>query len=1264
MKSLRKKWKKLCAALLLILTMSVLCDAQSYAESEEMQEIPTVTLAFEDPEKGGIFEGISVYADYVDFCITVGTEEANGEIAQIELRLYDEAEELLAVYTENSKIWKMKEEKVLTENDLKKESAFFARLEGLSDGHYTLTAVVWDKNGAMSEETALHFLMDSTAPSYEITYSEPAENAYTKDADKIYYREAIIADLTILEKTSFDEEKLTITVKSIPKGGGEAVEVLCWEQGRAVAANQNYRLQHEDGTKKFRLTILAVSENDNDGYIYEVRGTDCAGNRLKPADAAARECLEKIRVMDTTAPVLEHIAYDTETAFYTFGTRDYVNAPTNLTFRLREHNPSPDCTFTAGNTKEQFCRWKEQAEELYETTFHVPMYGEKGDEQTVSFMIVDKAGNAAVFVDTGVLRSEVNTSFSEGLFMDRFTIDTVAPVISFAYEKTVPVRENVEGIDYFQEMITITVSVDEHNFDAGLFEQMVQTLNPEAEYEETAWQTEGDIHRKTFVYRQEQQYTLRIHGKDIAQNALILKKNNGVSAVQPEEKRAVYLKTALDRTAPVIGDENGTAVRVLTTANGTTTDGQKLYRGDITYQIELYDPMIVSYASGIDHLRFWAVGEDGTFAEAVVDKTGHITGDLALGIQTVRGDFSGLARGKEQAYSFQVTIRAENFCTNGIILSIEAEDVSGNMKIISAEPAAIDTTAPIITIDYDQNDVKNEKYFSEQRTAYIYVMERNFREECLHFLVNGREQPLSFSLQSAGSKNRDDAVWKGSYTFAADDDYQIECYATDLAGNEGTVTYEGEAPQEFVIDQTLPKITVEYDNYDVLNERYYKEPRTATITIEEHNFSAEDVNLLLTAQSDGTAMELPQSSAWSGEGDFHRAKIFYDYDAEFTFDIECMDLAQNQAEDDVRDRFVVDLTPPEIEIYGVEDHSANRGEVRPGVRIRDVNYDIDGTKVTLSGYENGLMQILGSRSMIPNGAELQLNDFAREACFDDLYTMHAEVSDLAGNVSETSVLFSVNRFGSVYTFDKKTEALVGNNGTYYTKEAPDIIVTETNVDTLEFQEITLNRNGKLKTLEEGTEYTVTRSGDDTTWKHNTYQVGKKNFEEDGRYTMTIYSIDRAENSSDNHQKGKNVEFVVDKTSPSVLVTGVKDRGQYRETMKELTLDIEDNIALEHAEVKINDKTVVYTGAQLLENDGRLTLQLEGADQWQTLQIKACDAAGNCYVSETIHCLITPNLWIQFYEKKPVFWGTMTGMLCFFGVFAYQMSKKRRLFIKS
>ena len=173
--------------------------------------------------------------------------------------------------------------------------------------------------------------------------------------------------------------------------------------------------------------------------------------------------------------------------------------------------------------------------------------------------------------------------------------------------------------------------------------------------------------------------------------------------------------------------------------------------------------------------------------------------------------------------------------------------------------------------------------------------------------------------------------------------------------------------------------------------------------------------------------------------------------------------------------FVIDQTPPKLVFSDVADQSANNGEVRPALRYSDANYDPDGTEILLSGYRNGQMEWKGSWRQLENGMALKLEDFPQVRELDDLYTLQASVRDLAGNQSQAQICFSVNRFGSVYTFDEKTEALAGPEGSYYTNQEQDLVITETNVDTLEFREIICSRNGKVRTMEEGKDYSLSES---------------------------------------------------------------------------------------------------------------------------------------------------------------------------------------------
>ena len=251
------------------------------------------------------------------------------------------------------------------------------------------------------------------------------------------------------------------------------------------------------------------------------------------------------------------------------------------------------------------------------------------------------------------------------------------------------------------------------------------------------------------------------------------------------------------------------------------------------------------------------------------------------------------------------------------------------------------------------------------------------------------------------------------------------------------------------------------------------------------------------------------------------------------------------------------------------------------------------------------------------------------------------MSDLAGNVSEETVLFSVNRFGSSYLFDSATKEALER---YYLDGPVGLKVTEINVDTLDFREITCGKDGELRVLRQGEDYQVTQSDSKESWKAYTYEIGPDNFRQDGVYTVTIYSEDKASNHSSNGVREKEIVFAVDTAPPSVVVTGVADQARYFDTGRMAVVDVRDNLALFRAEVWLNGSLVhAFDQAELAASDGIVTFPLQSGDDWQTLYVKAADAAGNECVSDVRTFLITKNLLIQWYRRPWLFWGSVAAL---------------------
>lgn len=656
--------------------------------------------------------------------------------------------------------------------------------------------------------------------------------------------------------------------------------------------------------------------------------------------------------------------------------------------------------------------------------------------------------------------------------------------------------------------------------------------------------------------------------------------------------------------------------------------GNELYEKDVTVDVTVTDTF-----SGIRSVE-WTV-------ESPYDKENNQSGNVEISNQ---GAFSsGNADGWSQTKKDKnlVTELKKSFTvknnSNEIKMHIKMTDRAGNTSE-DEQIFSIDKTKPEIKIAFDNEtpDAENTTMFKENRVATITVTERNF--EAADFKADitntdGVIPELSAWQTTENTENPDQSVSTATITFAEDGDYTLSVSGKDKAANQA----ETVKADDFTIDKTRPVITVTYDNNNAVNGNYYAAVRTATIQIEEHNFSENRVRITGTATDNGAGISFPQSGGFTGNGDVHTATITCGTDGLYNFNVEYTDMAGNIAETYTGEEYYVDLTEPEIEIVGVEDYSANNGDVIPQIVMSDTNFDTNGVNIELVGANQGSVAPEGSYTNQGNGETFTFQNFPKEQSYDDIYTINATLTDMAGNESNATVTFSVNRFGSVYVFDQTLKDI---EGTYIQNEI-DVKLKEVNVDSLEHDKIkvVVDTNGTPRTLEEGIDYQVQESGGNGQWYQYDYTINKSLFAGDGRYIVTLYSEDIAGNVNENIDESKEAEisFGVDKTAPVVIPIDVESNAQYPVDTKAANVTVNDNLVLDSVEIYIGDKKCDYTV------DGEnYQFNIPNNTKKQDVTIMAVDAAGNKtnYVLNGI--LVTTNTFIRWYNNKPLFVGSIAG----------------------
>ena len=573
-----------------------------------------------------------------------------------------------------------------------------------------------------------------------------------------------------------------------------------------------------------------------------------------------------------------------------------------------------------------------------------------------------------------------------------------------------------------------------------------------------------------------------------------------------------------------------------------------------------------------------------------------------------------------------LTIDADTFNSNHVYVEIIAVDSAGNQSVSKTKDGeiAIDKTSPVIQISYDNNSSVNGKYFTESRTATITIVERNFKSEDVVIRAAnkyGKAPEKSTWVKTSGNGNLDNTMWKMTLYFGEEGEYSFDIAYEDSADNIcSSILYgNSEAPQEFVIDKTSPTVTVQYDNNDVKNEKYFNKARTATVRIEERNFSENRVSIVQSAFLDNKKLENPEIT-WVHNEDTHTATIAYEEDGSYTLDIRVQDMADHINEalefgnSIAGNSFVLDQSIDKLEIRGVEDGKTYCESVVPVLAYEDVNFDSVDMKLIHIKAEGNETDITKELEYLLEKNErcgtVTCDIFTEDVKRDGIYVLFLEVKDKAGNKKTENIAFTINRFGSQYVYSESLSALISGDEKYVKSFTEDVILTEYNASPLMENSlcVEITRNGKPL---DNSIYSVAK--EKKGWYEYQYTIGKDNFTEEGFYKTSIFSEDEAGHNSENSiAKGKEISFVIDHTAPEITsITGLEHKIIDAQSV-EVTYTVFDTVGLKSVKIYLDGKQYGDTISDFGENPNDYTgvFQVKESEKFQTIQLVAEDMAGN------------------------------------------------------
>lgn len=1204
---------------------------------DEKEGTPEIQITTDDPISWeGEKNDIGLFNKNVTFNIVVTDPKVNktySGINNVSYRIYKNGEsedvKYISLYNETIEEPIMKQSfNTYNKDDFEGKLEVSSKDFNSNDVTIEVTAI---DNAGNTKTVTKQIAIDTTPPEITVSYdnNNVANGKYFK-ADRtmtVEYKERNFDESKLTFDVTTNGKSQTVSLSQLKNGEVNGIKVISGPEDSEKT--KEFETYTDNRTNTYKILFNAGGNNGDMDYSIVPHIIDKANNKQnKETQYKAGTEAKTEFTIDKKAPVIS-MAYSAEGETINPGgnevSRVYRNKTITATATIEERNFSNSNSFS------------EDPKQMNLTYDALNFQGSKVNTENYTGTANTRGEwSTNVYTRTKTFTFSQDANYTLGLvYRDLAGNEAVYDTRYFTVDKTAP---------------TGSMTIEDNSGTAKTWIQWIQqvffdifTQSQKGVSMTSADETAGVASTQYYKYHPDSESRHTFDGLSTQNLDSISSWSDGYStSVNADEQVIVYEKitdragnvTYINNQEGVIADNTSpTAPEIKITA---AEPAQGIYNASVPFTIDVTDPENGGTYAGLKEVSY-EITNNGK-----VTQSGNYNSDLSDPTARVHN----IHRSE--------TVNAELNNSNHVTIKVKAVDYAGNQSEATKD-LKIDITHPEVTITFDLNNPLNGKYYKTTRTATISVKERNFDTNAVDLKITNTDGTMpsvsGWSISSQAGES-DDAINTCRVEFSADGDYNMTMQCKDQAGNESNTV----KVDEFTIDKTIPVISVSYDNNSAATPGYYNANRTATITIKEHNFNAAEVNSQITAALQGSGISAPGVGGWSNSGDTHTASVTFSDDGDYTFDIDYTDLAGNAAADYTQDSFTVDKTKPEVEFFDIEDKSANNGVVAPGVKYSDVNYLESGVEIKIEGAEHESKELTGSRSSIANGESIKMNDFEYTQDNDDVYTMTAVISDKAGNKTEKKIMFSVNRFGSNYSFSDTTKEFLDE---VYSNSAKDLVITETNVDSLVFNGISYSLDNKTTELKQETDYTVKETGGEGSWKQYTYTIKKENFEKEGRYSVTIDSEDKATNTMNNKVKERNINFVIDKTPPTVVITGIEE-SSYRADSRDMSVNVSDNTAVKRLDIMVDGKSVAtYSQEDVKEAGGKIVYTLNSSNSKQKVKAVAVDMADNEATSDNHNILITTNLFIQYINNKPLFIGSIIALVLIAGGAIYFFVFRRK-----
>lgn len=1140
------------------------------------------------------------------------------------------------------------------------------------DGDYVVTVTATDKSGnAMVPYTSETITVDTKVPEISSVYDKEAQNI-TITIDEHNFR---ASDITVAVE-ALDISGKTVSVK----------DIQAYVQNEANwTSNGDIRTLVLESTGENKMLVDAI-------YKLTINYMDISDN------PAVTEVTES-SLIDHTGPsdVSIEIVTDPIETFFEVITFGFYNPSVTIKFTAYDEEAGVE-SFTWNYTKENGASDINRATDVETTTVRADQDTLEPNKFTATITLPDTdatqlRGYLAAFATDTYGNASDKVTDDKNIIV----VDTIAPEVSVEYSKS---SRDIDGKAYYNGDVEATITVKEANFYATDVVVKVSKNGAAATAVTPAWTTDesdGDIHYGKFTMTGDGHYIVTVEYTDKSDNF--------------DEKKSTYTshEITIDTIKPVINVEyqNKTVANKLTDRDGN----EREYFADTQTAVVT----ITEHNFIAEEVKFSIVAKDVTGTELAADSLNSKSAwsvDSTGDVHTITITYPGDAN---YTFGVEYTDKATNKADYDRIdyFTVDKTDPT-NLKV-DYSTSVLDTVLESVTFGF-YNAKMTVTLTAEDPTSEVHSFLYSYLNAAGVSNVNA--ELINEAIQAADIEYSADRK-TATVTFEIpkmvlgnDNQFNgtVEFTATDRAGNETDAHKE---TKRIVVDNIAPTAQVSYNEATntVGDISYYNGNINATITINEANFYANDVQVMVS--KDGGAATAVTPTWTDNSVDVHVGTFTLTEDGDYIVTINYTDKSSNQMATYTSKQMTIDteIEAPTYTINGAaktEVGGAYKGEATIGFNFADQNFDTKTIKLTRTRFDK-VEDVTETFVKVTDNDKGGSGSFTipTEVGNDGIYVLKITMTDKAKHETESEIKFTINRYGSVYEYSDELVDLIKDGGQFIKSVDGDLVITEYNADRI--------NEGSLKIL-------ITRDGEnvdvdftsnpeninsqvaigESGWYQYVYTIKAANFEKDGVYKISLTSAYDADDAKGNEstsvpensitEAGEEIldtmTFTVDSVAPEIrnivnLDKAIADVDKIIDGKLNVKYTIVDVGGLKTIEIIVNGKTIqTLTAEDIADNlynfTGSFDLEEQDGTTAHKVQIKVTDLAGNVTDTNSEDFLkahsddnenstyvffnevtVSRNFFVRWYANTALFWGSIGGVVVLAAAIWFLIAFKRK-----